>query len=143
MTNTFPRYLEPQDKGLLLCEASHGNLQEYINTKNASIDPSLRKQWCYQSIDAVAYVHSRGVIHSDLRPENFLVHENEINGSLDLLLCDFGGAVCDELELDGNALPNDPFYDHTQGVEITPALDIFSFGSVIYTILTGHWPYRT
>jgi serine/threonine protein kinase len=81
------------------------------------------------------------VIHSDLRPENFLVHEQ--NGSLDLILCDFGGAVCEELGLDGNQLPSDPFYDPTQGVKITQALDIFSLGSVLYTILTGHWPYRT
>jgi serine/threonine protein kinase len=138
----IPRYLGQQGEGLLLGEASHGNLQAYINANNSSIDLSLRKKWCHQSTEAVAYIHSRGVIHSDLRPENFLVHETAL-GSLELLLCDFGGAVCSEFGLDGNQLPNDPFYDPTQGVEITPRLDIFSLGSIFYTILTGYWPYRT
>lgn len=136
------RYLGEHNDGLLLGEASHGNLQAYINASNSSIEFSQRKLWCRQSAEAVSFIHSCGVIHSDLRPENFLVHETA-PGSLDLLLCDFGGAVCKELELDGNQLPNDPFYDPTQGFEITPALDIFSLGSILYTILTGYWPYRT
>jgi serine/threonine protein kinase len=127
---------------LLLGEASHGNLQAFINTNNSSIKLSQRKKWCHQSAEAVAFIHSRGVIHSDLRPENFLVHETA-PGCLDLLLCDFGGAVCEELGLDGNQLPNDPFYDPTQGSEITTNLDIFSLGSIFYTILIGYWPYRT
>lgn len=136
------RYLGRRDIGLLLGQASHGNLQAYIVANDATIDLSLRKKWCHQSAEAVAYIHSRGVVHADLRPENLLVHETS-PGSLDLMLCDFGGAVCQELELDGNRLPNDPFYDPTQGFDVTPALDIFSLGSVLYTILTGNWPYRT
>ncbi|KAI9849702.1 MAG: hypothetical protein M1837_002828 [Sclerophora amabilis] len=136
------RYLGQNDRGLLLSEASHGNLQAYINTNNTSIDLSQRKKWCHQTAEAVAYIHGRGVIHSDLRPENILLHQTT-SGSLDLMLCDFGGAVCDELELDGGQLPNDPFYDPTQGVEITPSVDLFGLGSLFYTILTGFWPYRT
>ncbi|KAI9675000.1 MAG: hypothetical protein M1817_001406 [Caeruleum heppii] len=135
-------YLGRRDGGLLLGEASHGTLQAYLDANHPSIRLPLRKKWCRQSAEALAHVHSRGIIHSDLRPENFLVHERT-PGCLDLLLCDFGGAVCDDLGLDGRQLPNDPFYDHTQGVAITPALDIFSLGSVLYTILTGYWPYRT
>jgi serine/threonine protein kinase len=135
------RYLGKQDDGLLLSEASHGDLQSYINAGNSPIEISKRLEWCHQVAEAVTFIHSHGVIHSDLRPENFLVHE-AAQGSLELLLCDFGGAVCEELGLDGKQLPNDPFYDHTQELEITPALDIFSLGSIFYTILTGYWPYR-
>ncbi|KAH6706492.1 hypothetical protein BKA61DRAFT_739405 [Leptodontidium sp. MPI-SDFR-AT-0119] len=117
------RYLGEQGKGLLLGEASHGNLQAYINSNNASIELSQRKKW--PPIDGSCRLHPQ--------PRR----------SLDLLLCDFGGAARDEPGLDGNQLPNDPFYDPTQGFETTPALDIFSLGSIFYTILTGYWPYRT
>lgn len=127
---------------MLLAQASHGNLQEYIDANNPSIDLPLRKKWCRQSTEAIAYIHDFGVIHSDLRPDNFLVHE-ATPGTLSLLLCDFGGASCSALQLDGNRLPDEPFYDPTQGTTSTPALDIFSLGSVFYTILTGNWPYKT
>lgn len=82
-----------------------------------------------------------GVVHSDLRPRNFLVHETR-EGDYDLPLCDFGGATCDELNLDGGCLPDGPFYNPEFGVESVPALDIFSLGSLFYNFITGHWPHR-
>jgi serine/threonine protein kinase len=81
------------------------------------------------------------VIHSDLRPENFLVHATTPT-SLDLLLCDFGGSTCLKLGLDGGHLPDYGFLDPNAGFESTEQTDIFSLASVFYTILTGHWPYR-
>ena len=46
-----------------------------------------------------------GVIHSDLRPENFLVDASTPT-SFDLWLCDFGESVCKELDIDGGSLPD-------------------------------------
>ncbi|KAF2271830.1 kinase-like protein [Westerdykella ornata] len=129
-------------KGFLLAEASHGNLQTYIDENNALIGDSLRRKWCWQAAEAIAYLHENGVIHSDLRPENFLVHATT-EVSLDLWLCDFGGSTCTELNLGGGHLPDDPFFDPTQPWISTPATDIFSLGSIFYTILTGHWPYKS
>jgi hypothetical protein len=83
------------------------------------------------------------------------VHATD-ESSLDLWLCDFGGSRCDELEFNvhfGGSrcdelgfnvhhLPDEPFCDPWMLWESTPATDIFSLGSVIYTTLTGYWPYR-
>ena len=146
MLTVFLRYLGHQDtvdnqQGLLLAEASHGSLQAYIDEKNTCMNIYLRKKWCRQTAEAIAYLHANGVIHSDLRPDNFLVHETT-KTSLDLRLCDFGGSTCEELNLDGGHLPDDPFFDPTQAPASTAAIDIFSLGSIFYTILTGHWPYK-
>jgi len=44
--------------------------------------------------------------------------------------------------LDGKGLPDAGFFDPNSAWVSTPATDIFSLGSVLYTILEGHWPYR-
>lgn len=126
-------------RGLLLAEASHGGLQQYLD--NNEISKQLRQKWFQQAIECVVYVHSKGVIHSDLRPENFLIHEASPD-ALELLLCDFGGSVCEELGIDGEGLPDAGFSEPGCHDTPTPSTDIFSLGSVLYTIVTGHWPYR-
>lgn len=81
------------------------------------------------------------MIHSDLRPENFLVHATTPT-SLDLQLCDFGGSTYEKLGLDGGSLPDWGFFDPNSEPESSEVADIFSIASILYTILTGHWPYR-
>lgn len=102
---------------------------------------SLRRKFFRQAVESIAFIHSKGVIHSDLRPDNFLVH-GTWPGSLDLWLCDFGGSACAELNLDGGQLPDSGFYDPNAPLEASEAIDIFGLGSVLYTIVTGHWPFR-
>ncbi|RDA85455.1 hypothetical protein CP532_1020 [Ophiocordyceps camponoti-leonardi (nom. inval.)] len=127
--------------GLLFMEASCGSLQRFIDERNDDILPGLRRKFFSQAIRAVAYTHSRGVIHSDLRPENFLVH-GTWPLELDLWLCDFGGAGCKELGLPAKTLPDAGFFDPNLPWVPSPTMDIFGLGSVLYTILTGHWPFR-
>ncbi|PFH60896.1 hypothetical protein XA68_10141 [Ophiocordyceps unilateralis] len=135
------RYLGLRGRGLLLGQASHGNLQTYIDT-TPSISLRQRVLWCRQLTEAVCHIHSRGVVHSDLRPQNVLVHEST-PGSRDLLVCDFGGSACEELGLNGGNLPDGPFYHPVFDGVSSSALDIFSLGSLFYTVLTGCWPYRS
>lgn len=101
---------------------------------------SLRLKWRMQAAEAIQFIHQKGVIHSDLRPENFLLHT--VAGSeLDLLLCDFGGST--NGEIDGLHLPDSGFFNPCDRPESTKNTDIFSLGSIYYTIMTGHWPYRS
>lgn len=94
--------------GLLFAEASDGNLQNYIDQHHASIGMSLRFKWRTQAAEAIQFIHQRGVIHSDLRPENFLLH-TIVGNELDLLLCDFGGST--NGEIDGRHLPDSGFFN--------------------------------
>jgi len=117
-------------------------LQEYIDKNSGCIAPSLCKKWFRQATEAIAFLHSKGVIHSDTRPENFLVHATSDSAEFpDILICDFGGSMCREINIDGGHLPDPGFFNPTQEDVSTPAIDIFSLGSIFYSILTGHWPY--
>ncbi|KAJ5726494.1 uncharacterized protein N7483_007851 [Penicillium malachiteum] len=136
------RYIGVSDepRGLLLGEASDGDLQNYIDQHYHDVDLSLRLKWCFQAAEAVHYIHQKGVIHSDLRPENFLLHSDS-KSKLDLLLCDFGGSTSGDI--DGGHLPDPGFFNPSRPWVSTEAVDIFSLGSIFYTIMTGHWPYKS
>ncbi|WVN89513.1 uncharacterized protein L203_104738 [Cryptococcus depauperatus CBS 7841] len=133
-------YLGPHPSGILLAHAPLGDLQTYIDTKHATLStPHCWNLW-EQATEAIVHLHSKGVIHSDLRPENFLVHQAP-QPFAGIWLCDFGGSFCAEFDLDGGHLPDVPFGDPQMGSESTPATDIFSLGSIFYAILTGYWPF--
>lgn len=127
--------------GLLLGEANCGDLQSHIDGKK-EIDNTLRIKWSLQIAKAVAYVHEKGIVHSNLSTTNVLVHRT--GETTDLILADFGGSRCLELELDGLLLPDDPFFDpQLKPSEFEfPKLDVFSLGILIYIILTGHYPFH-
>ncbi|KAK2752496.1 hypothetical protein FQN54_008089 [Arachnomyces sp. PD_36] len=136
------KFLGPSQnpRGLLFVEANAGNLQTYIDQRNGVLNTTLRLQWCSQAAEAIRYIHRKGVIHSDLRPENYLLHRNA-SGILNLFLSDFGGSTSGVI--DGGHLPDSGFFNPRKPWVSTEATDIFSLGSVFYTIMTGHWPYKS
>lgn len=106
----------------------------------------MRLKWRSQAAEAVEYLHKNGVIHCDIRPDNFLLH-GDSDQSLDLLICDFGGSAIDDQE--GITHPsagfgnpkNEPF--NLTLKDYVPAMDIFALGSTFYTIMSGCYPYRS
>ena len=107
--------------------------------------------------DAVAYAHSRGVVHLDLKPEN--IQADEFG---EVLVCDWGLAkVVGETEEGENVLPAAlrPIENMTLMGEIKgspgfmapeqvvpgavkdPRSDIFALGCILHLILTGHPPF--
>ncbi|KAF4975445.1 hypothetical protein FZEAL_7765 [Fusarium zealandicum] len=132
----FLGHYHPQ--GLKFIEADKGDLQAYINKSFSAITLEDQVRWILQASEAIAYIHSKGIIHSDLRPENFLLFSRP-DGRMDLRLCDFGGSKYGDLY--GGNLPDAGFFDPRHGLTPTPATDIFSLGSVFFTITYGHWPH--
>jgi serine/threonine protein kinase len=97
-------------------------------------------KWCTQAIDAIRYIHEKGVIHSNLRPENYLLY-TDISGILNLYLSDFGGSIYGDI--DSRHLPDSGFFNPYKPWVLIEDTDIFSLGSVFYIIMTGHWPYKS
>ncbi len=92
-------------------------------------------------VDALRYAHEKNIIHRDLKPENVLVGHD---GSLKLT--DFGiarvlGATT--MTVTGTLLGSPAYMapEYIDGEETNPRTDIFSFGAMLYQMVTGKLPF--
>ncbi len=95
----------------------------------------------HQLTSALVLVHSRGLIHRDLKPGNIMVLDD---GTVKLL--DFGIArATDEAGITqhgvmvGTVLYMSP--EQVRGEDLDSRTDIFSLGSVLYQLMTGSLPF--
>jgi hypothetical protein len=136
---SHPRIVQSKgltEDGLLLEFAPNGNLYDYL-TAHPEVPLDRRLAWCIHAAEAMAYIHSKRVLHCDIRHANFLLDAN-----LDLKLADFQGqhfSVAGEVLLDGGSgestkahLPRKPA-DH-----VCVRTDLFALGGAIYFIMMGH-----
>ena len=71
----------------LVFEYVEKNLLELLEESPDGIDPKLIRSFVFQMCKAIHYLHSKNMIHRDVKPENLLISEN-----MELKLCDFGFA---------------------------------------------------
>jgi serine/threonine protein kinase len=96
-----------------------------------------------QLADALSYAHSHGVVHRDLKPSNVLV---DLQGNL--FLTDFGFAKWLESAsprlTQTDAIMGTPAYispEQAQAAEVDQRSDIYSFGIILYEMVTGRVPF--
>lgn len=91
-----------------------------------------------QVLDAMQYVHSKGVIHRDIKPSNVMIRKD--NGKICLL--DFGiakdlkgrGLTTGQLTIGTNGYMSP---EQAEGYQVDHRTDIYSLGCVLYYMLTG------
>lgn len=97
-----------------------------------------------QIADALEYMHARGVVHLDLKPENVLV----VDGGQNIKLLDFGISRIEGMEtaVSRNAMVGTLSYmspEQVQNSRITSSQsDMYSLGVMMYELFTGQLPYQ-
>lgn len=97
----------------------------------------------HQTALGLAAAHSQGVVHRDIKPANILLE----NGVERVLLTDFGLArTVDDASLTcSGVIAGTPEYmspEQAHGEPVDHRSDLFSLGSVMYAMCTGHSPFR-
>lgn len=123
------------DDGLLLEFMPNGNVYDYLST-HPDVSLDRRLAWCVQAAEAVTCIHSRRVVHCDIRHDNLLLDAN-----LDLKLADFQGqhfSPTGAIVLDGGScesakawLPRHP------PDRCNIRTDLFALGSALQFLITG------
>ncbi|XP_068137637.1 dual specificity protein kinase TTK [Hyperolius riggenbachi] len=130
-----------------------GNLD--LNTwlrKKKTVNPWERKSYWKNMLEAVHTIHQHGIVHSDLKPANFLI----VDGMLKLI--DFG--IANQIQPDVtsivkdsqvgtiNYMPPEAIKDTSFGEngrprsKISPKGDVWSLGCILYCMTYGKTPFQ-
>lgn len=120
---------------------SKTSLQEFLDLKQAPISEEIMRPIVYQIASALEYLHSRGIIHRDIKLQNVLIRDD-----LMLKLIDFGFAVMVDNDAKLSVFCGTPSYMAPEIVKRTPydgrKTDVWALGVLMYKLLTGAFPFR-
>jgi serine/threonine protein kinase len=127
---------------LVMPFASAGSL--FSRVRNKTLTEFETRNFTSQALSALEHVHKLGVVHTDVKPHNFLL--NRIDGRFHVWLCDFG--LADPLRPDGSVgfagLRGTSGYfapEMMKQQDYGPAVDIFALGVTMHNLLLGYTPF--
>ncbi|WP_245608239.1 Stk1 family PASTA domain-containing Ser/Thr kinase [Salinicoccus luteus] len=132
---------ESEEYHLLVTEVVHGpTLKEYIRDNHpVPLEEAIRIS--EMTLRGIKHAHNAGIIHRDIKPQNILMNEAQ-----QIKITDFGiaKALSDTKMTETNQVMGSVQYispEQAKGQKTDERTDIYSFGIVLYELLTGTLPF--
>ncbi|MGD9684059.1 MAG: serine/threonine-protein kinase, partial [Candidatus Obscuribacterales bacterium] len=129
-----------------LCEAE--SLASMLEDRGP-LDFDFSYGFLRQIVSAISYAHRQDVLHRDIKPSNVLL-SIEPSGDLKARICDFGLAKVTQdaqaqMLTSAGGVIGTPAYispEAVTGTGVDARSDIYSFGCMMFEILTGRLPFK-
>jgi serine/threonine protein kinase/Tol biopolymer transport system component len=99
-----------------------------------------------QIADGLAAAHEKGIVHRDLKPENIMIRRDGIAQIMDFGLAKLraSGSKITRLTKEGSTVGTAGYMspEQVQGQDTDHRSDIFSYGVLLYELLTGQLPFK-
>ena len=129
------------------------NIQKWIS-QNGPVPPRLSFEMSIQALHGLDHLHSMGLIHRDISPENIMLSQDH-HGKLMVKVIDFGIAkqLAEGSEAGHGLTQTGMFLGKLkyaspeqagflkEGEHLDPRSDLYSFGIVMYEMLAGRAPF--
>lgn len=135
---------------LLMEFVSGGDLMDFV-AAHGSVGEDAGREITRQVLEGVKYIHSQGISHRDLKPDNILIEQDDPvlvkitdfglakvqgNGTFMKTFCGTLAYVAPEV-IAGKANAE----ENEKRNEYSSLVDMWSMGCLVYVILTGHLPF--
>lgn len=111
---------------------------------NTDMVPKVCEYIC-SILEALDYLHSRGIIHRDIKPSNIMIEQGNTPKLMDLGIARVSGSN----KYTSNGFVGTPLYASPEQIlrektqeEATPASDIYSLGMTLYVLINGSNPFN-
>jgi serine/threonine-protein kinase len=131
---------QSQNQFVMVMELVEGTTLEQL--AQSRIPPDQVLDYSSQILGALAYAHAHGVIHRDIKPANIMITAQGV-----VKLMDFGIAKSAEdvhLTRPGTTMGSASYMspEQVRGDTVDGRTDLYSFGVMLYELLTGRKPFR-